>query len=126
MPTARPGTHGEPIAERNAVGVPQLMMSCTADGHMDAALVAARDKRLGDRQREPQNDRNAMAAPAVAAGAEAVGPGHCRADRRSGGSGLPHACGRCAPRMQTAPAPPRLARSAPRALYPATRKTLCQ
>ena len=59
------------------LGVPQLMMGFTADGQLDPALAAARDKRLGIDSAERRKDREAMLAPPVAAGADSwqSGPG---------------------------------------------------
>ena len=51
------------------VGVPQLMMGFTADGQADAAMVAARDKRLGVDSAEKRRNREDIPSPAVAQGA---------------------------------------------------------
>jgi len=51
------------------VGVPQLMMGFTADGQADAAMVAARDKRLGVDSAEKRRNREDIPSPAIAEGA---------------------------------------------------------
>ena len=53
------------------LGVPQLMMGFTADGQVDAAMAAARDQRFGISSLDKRQNRNDIAAPAVAAGADA-------------------------------------------------------
>lgn len=52
-------------------GVPQVMMGFTADGQVDAAMVAARDQRFGIDSAERKRQRSDIAAPPVAAGADA-------------------------------------------------------
>jgi len=52
-------------------GVPQLMMGFTADGQADAAMVAARDRRLGIASEERRANRADIAAPATDPGADA-------------------------------------------------------
>jgi hypothetical protein len=53
------------------LGVPQLMMGFTADGQADAAMVAARDQRLGVQSAEKKKNRESIPAPAIAPGADA-------------------------------------------------------
>jgi hypothetical protein len=53
------------------IGIPQIMMGFTADGQIDAGMVAARDKRFGISSAEKKNDRADIVAPAIAAGADA-------------------------------------------------------
>ncbi len=53
------------------VGVPQLMMGFTADGQVDAAMVAARDKRLGIDSGEKRAKRADISAPPIDPGADA-------------------------------------------------------
>ena len=52
------------------VGVPQLMMGFTADGQADAAMVAARDKRIGVDSGEKRAKRADIAAPPIDPGAD--------------------------------------------------------
>lgn len=73
-------------------GVPQLMMGFTADGEADAAMVAARDERLGVDSRAKRERRADIVAPPVLPGANAweqgqviqlddpTGHGHGRGD----------------------------------------------
>lgn len=53
------------------VGVPQVMMGFTADGQIDAAMVAARDARFGVSSADKRGNRADIPAPPVAAGADA-------------------------------------------------------
>lgn len=53
------------------IGVPQLMMGFTADGQVDPAMVAARDKRVGISSAERRRDRADIAAPPIDPGADA-------------------------------------------------------
>jgi len=53
------------------IGVPQLMMGFTADGQADAAMVAARDQRLGIASAERRRDRADIPAPEIDPGADA-------------------------------------------------------
>lgn len=53
------------------LGVPQLMMGFTADGQVDAAMVAERDRRFGIDSTAKRRDRADIATPAVAHGADA-------------------------------------------------------
>lgn len=53
------------------LGVPQLMMGFTADGQADAAMVAARDQRFGVVSAHKREQRGAIPAPPVDAGADA-------------------------------------------------------
>lgn len=53
------------------LGVPQLMMGFTADGQIDPALVAERDRRLGIDSAEEKRQRADIVAPKVAPGADA-------------------------------------------------------
>lgn len=53
------------------LGVPQLMMGFTQDGQADAAMVAARDARFKVQSAEKRRQRADIAAPAIAAGADA-------------------------------------------------------
>ena len=52
-------------------GVPQLMMGFTADGQADPAMVAARDQRLGVDSAARKKDRESIAVPRIAQGADA-------------------------------------------------------
>lgn len=52
------------------IGVPQLMMGFTADGQIDAAMVAERDRRFGIDSAEKRRQREDIAAPAIAEGAD--------------------------------------------------------
>ena len=71
------------------VGVPQLMMGFTADGQANAAMVEERDWRFGVRSTEKRKEREDIAAPAVAAGADAWQTG--RAMQLPDPTGMPHA-----------------------------------
>ena len=53
------------------MGVPQLMMGFTADGQVDAARVAERDRRFGIDSEEKRRDRQDIQAPAVDPAADA-------------------------------------------------------
>ncbi|WP_419899127.1 OBAP family protein [Roseomonas sp. USHLN139] len=53
------------------LGIPQLMMGFTADGQLDPALVAARDRRLGVSVAESRAARRDIPVPRPAAGANA-------------------------------------------------------
>lgn len=53
------------------LGVPQLMMGFTADGQADAAMVAARDRRLGVDSMEMRRQREDIPAPVIDPGADA-------------------------------------------------------
>jgi hypothetical protein len=57
--------------EELPIGVPQIMMGFTADGQIDANLVAARDQRFGVDSGEKKKDRTDIPAPPIAAGADA-------------------------------------------------------
>jgi uncharacterized protein DUF1264 len=52
------------------LGVPQLMMGFTADGQADPAMVKARDQRFGIDSAEKKKDREDIAAPSIAPGAD--------------------------------------------------------
>jgi hypothetical protein len=52
-------------------GVPQLMMGFTADGQLDPAMLAERDKRLGVDSAARRRQREDIPAPAVDPGADA-------------------------------------------------------
>jgi hypothetical protein len=52
------------------IGVPQLMMGFTADGQVDAAMVAERDKRFGVDSTEKRKQREDIASPPIAEGAD--------------------------------------------------------
>jgi hypothetical protein len=52
-------------------GVPQLMMGFTADGQADAAMVAARDRRVGIDSAQRRKERQDIQAPPIAEGADA-------------------------------------------------------
>lgn len=53
------------------LGVPQIMMGFTADGQIDPALVAARDARFEITTADKRAQRADIAAPPIAAGADA-------------------------------------------------------
>ena len=53
------------------LGVPQLMMGFTADGQVDAGLVAARDRRFGVSTEAKKKDRENIVAPSIDPGADA-------------------------------------------------------
>jgi hypothetical protein len=53
------------------LGHPMLMMGFTADGQVNAQMVAERDQRFGVDSEEKRKDRAGIAAPAIAAGADA-------------------------------------------------------
>ncbi|HSU21800.1 MAG TPA: OBAP family protein [Variovorax sp.] len=53
------------------LGVPQLMMGFTADGQVHADMVEARDRRMGIRSADKKQERESIAAPAIAPGADA-------------------------------------------------------
>jgi hypothetical protein len=53
------------------VGTPKIMMGFTADGQIDAAMVAARDQRFGISSDEKKADRADIPTPAIASGADA-------------------------------------------------------
>ncbi|RYY81491.1 MAG: DUF1264 domain-containing protein [Comamonadaceae bacterium] len=57
------------------LGVPQLMMGFTADGQLDAALLAARNQRFGIDTEAKKRDRASLASPPVAEGAHGSGGG---------------------------------------------------
>ncbi|KRP69705.1 lipoprotein [Pseudomonas paralactis] len=59
------------LHKRLPLGVPQLMMGFTADGHADPKMVAERDQRLGIDSTEKKRSRADIAPPAVAPGADA-------------------------------------------------------
>jgi hypothetical protein len=52
------------------LGVPQLMMGFTAEGQVDAAMVAARNQRLGIDSQQRRQSRATIPTPAVAEGAD--------------------------------------------------------
>ncbi len=52
-------------------GMPQLMMGFTADGQADAAMVAARDARLGVSSEDKRKSRADIPAPTIDSGADA-------------------------------------------------------
>jgi hypothetical protein len=52
------------------IGVPQVMMGFTADGQLDAAILSARDQRMGIDSNEKKRSRADIAAPPIAAGAD--------------------------------------------------------
>ena len=74
------------------IGVPQLMMGFTADGQADAAMVAARDQRLGISSEERRRDRADIPAPAIDPGADAWQRGQAiqLADRTGSERSDPH------------------------------------
>ena len=74
------------------LGVPQLMMGFTKDGQTDAAMVAARDKRLGIDSQAKRRERADIAAPAIEAGADAWQNG--RAIQLADPTGARHASAR--------------------------------
>jgi hypothetical protein len=51
------------------IGVPQLMMGFTADGQIDPAMVAERDKRFGVDSMEKRKQREDIPSPPIAEGA---------------------------------------------------------
>jgi hypothetical protein len=53
------------------IGVPQIMMGFTADGQIDEALVAARDRRFGISSAQKKADRADIETPATISGADA-------------------------------------------------------
>jgi hypothetical protein len=53
------------------IGIPQVMMGFTADGQADAAMVGERDKRFGIASADKKKQREDIAAPAIADGADA-------------------------------------------------------
>jgi hypothetical protein len=53
------------VEKQLPIGVPQLMMGFTADGQADAAMVAARDQRLGVDSADKKRRREDIAAPPV-------------------------------------------------------------
>jgi len=53
------------------IGTPQLMMGFTADGQVDPAIVAARDRRFGVSSEKKRTGRADIPAPTVAPGADA-------------------------------------------------------
>lgn len=53
------------------LGVPQLMMGFTADGQADAAMVSARDRRIGIDSMERRKQREDIPSPALDPGADA-------------------------------------------------------
>ena len=72
------GTYGKTIhtwhADRQTalpIGIPQIMMGFTADGQIDASMVAARDQRFGISSEKKKADRADIPAPTVAPGADA-------------------------------------------------------
>lgn len=61
---------------RLPLGVPQLMMGFTADGQVDEAMVAARNRRLGIAGADKRQQRQDIAAPPVDPAADAWQRGH--------------------------------------------------
>lgn len=53
------------------LGHPLLMMGFTADGQVDEAMVAQRDRRMGISSAEKRKNRASIAAPAISPGADA-------------------------------------------------------
>ena len=53
------------------LGMPQLMMGFTADGQVDAAMVAQRNQRLNVDEAAKRKDRESIPAPAILPGADA-------------------------------------------------------
>ncbi|MDQ0070399.1 hypothetical protein J2W34_002184 [Variovorax boronicumulans] len=53
------------------LGTPQLMMGFTADGQANAAMVEERDRRFGVQSAEKRKNREDIAAPSIAPGADA-------------------------------------------------------
>jgi len=53
------------------LGTPQLMMGFTADGQANAAMVEERDRRFGVQSAEKRKNREDIAAPPIAPGADA-------------------------------------------------------
>jgi hypothetical protein len=88
------------------VGVPQLMMGFTADGQADAAMVAARDKRLGIDSGERRAKRSDIPAPPIDPGADAWqrGPAIQLADPTGSERDAPH--GAQHPAAAAVPSPP--------------------
>jgi hypothetical protein len=83
------------------LGTPQLMMGFTADGQANAAMVEARDRRFGVRSADKRKDREDIAAPAIAPGADAWQNG--KAPQLADPTATPHAHAS----EQTPAAPPR-------------------
>jgi hypothetical protein len=59
------------LNKRLPLGVPQLMMGFTADGQIDPALVADRDRRFGIDSQAQKKAREDIPAPAIDPGADA-------------------------------------------------------
>lgn len=59
------------IDKQLPLGVPQLMMGFTADGQIDAAMVAARDQRFGIDSAEKRKQREDIPAPTINPAADA-------------------------------------------------------
>ena len=71
------------------LGVPQLMMGFTADGQLNGAMVAERDKRFSVSSEDKKKDRMDIAAPAIDPGADAWQNG--RTVQLTDPSGMEHA-----------------------------------
>ena len=93
------------------LGVPQLMMGFTADGQADAAMVSARDQRMGIDSAQKRKSREDIAAPAIAPGADSWQQG--KAPQIADPTGQQHAheaaarSGPPAPRAENARSVPR-------------------
>lgn len=64
------------LDRRLPLGVPQLMMGFTAEGQANAAMVAARDQRMGVDSDAKRANRADIAAPPIDPGADAWRQGH--------------------------------------------------
>jgi len=72
------------------LGVPQLMMGFTADGQVDPALVAARDKRFGIDSAVKRKQREDIPTPPIDPGADAWQRGNVLQLADPSASGHPH------------------------------------
>jgi hypothetical protein len=77
------------------LGAPQLMMGFTADGQANAAMVDERDRRFDVRSADKRRDREDIAAPAIAPGADAWQAG--KALQLADPTATPHAHAAAAP-----------------------------
>jgi hypothetical protein len=78
------------------VGHPMLMMGFTADGQIDEAMVAERDRRLGVSSADKRRDRADIAAPPSSSGADAWQKGDVQQltlQPLAAGAPLPHSHG---------------------------------
>ena len=87
------------------LGTPQLMMGFTADGQVDAAMVAARDQRFGVRSQDKRQSRADIAAPAISEGANAWEKGHAVQLPDLTGAHVPASTSTSAPALMAVPAP---------------------